>query len=516
MKISVLTKTFILILSSVLLLTFPTAASFAVPADEFVLPGDVPCPDGYRKGIIVDLNWTTDRSDDTISTSCTLPSAEDLALEAANEQNWRNVLAAQESARQQSAAWNADHPGQLQCFAWSVTHPDGVGVAAGTECAPIVSTVPNPDPNLPSRNAPPADEFELDGDVPCPDGYRKGIIVDLNWTTDRSDDTIRTSCTLPSEENLAWETLEQQFMQDVIQAEQSAFDESAAWNALNSGQQRCVFWSVSHPDGIQVRHGEACAPPIAPAPTSPVSLPDRDAAPAAELTMQGDVSCPDNYRKTLSVNLNATADMSDDLVTTTCILPSEENLAWEAIEQEFIQSVENAKQHAWNQSEAWNMANPGKQKCFFWIVTHPDGVSVSYGNQCAQVVPSTPGAIVSDGLLESPEPTRSDPVVSELQIDVPLVGMTQLLTTLSQDFSNLQDVSNSINQLRSITAANKKKIQLPNDQSSSFRYRSLTKSVCKVNAGFLLRKKPGVCKLAIELSPIAGFLISSNKTIKMK
>jgi hypothetical protein len=196
------------------------------------------CPAGSGRGTGVDLNFTTDRSDDTWFAYCvkTWRSTETIDAEA----KFRSDLdAAQASALAQSQAWNTANPGQQKCFQWGpLTSPSG-GTSSGGACANPVGSLPtsadtrtvtasvetrtinsnvesrtiltsiDPLPNIANggvipgtriASAPGQSQSSWEATAayknlsPCPNGSGRALEVNLNFTSDRSDDVYSTYC----------------------------------------------------------------------------------------------------------------------------------------------------------------------------------------------------------------------------------------------------------------------------------------------------------------------------------
>lgn len=95
----------------------------------------------------------------------------------------------------------------------------------------------------------------------CPAGSGMGIGSDLNFTTDRSDDTWYAYClkTWQSQTTLdAWAT----YQADRDAAQAAALLSSQQWNQANPGQQKCFQWGpITDPNG-GTSSGGVCANPV--------------------------------------------------------------------------------------------------------------------------------------------------------------------------------------------------------------------------------------------------------------
>ena len=70
-------------------------------------------------------------------------------------------------------------------------------------------------------------------------------------------------------------------------------------------------------------------------------------------------------------------------------------------DREFSEKQEAARAAAQAESQAWNAANPGKQKCVQWgPIVHANGVSTASGGVCAN--PVEPGASTTVATQEAP------------------------------------------------------------------------------------------------------------------
>lgn len=162
------------------------------------------CPEGTLRGGGVDLNFTTDRSDDKYFVTCDEPSptAED---DADFNQRSRDASAA---AEVESQAYSAANPGKQKCIQWGpVVHRNGISTSSGGVCAnivgvastsdtatvtsetststvvpetstPISSPTPTPTPTTTPTSTPSSEPRGLGGyAVIHPQGYVCGVIV---------------------------------------------------------------------------------------------------------------------------------------------------------------------------------------------------------------------------------------------------------------------------------------------------------------------------------------------------
>jgi hypothetical protein len=99
----------------------------------------------------------------------------------------------------------------------------------------------------------------------CPEGTLRGGGVDLNFTTDRSDDKYFVTCDEPSPTAAD----DADFNQRSRAAAAAAEVESQAYSAANPGKQKCVQWGpIVHRNGVSTSSGGVCANIIGVASTS--------------------------------------------------------------------------------------------------------------------------------------------------------------------------------------------------------------------------------------------------------
>ena len=168
------------------------------------------CPSGAGRGIGVDLNFTTDRSDDVQYAYCvkTWRSSETINAET----KYRiDIETAQASALALSLAWNTANPGQQKCFQWGpITSPSG-GTSSGGVCANPVGSLPSgvdtstTTPAVDTRTTTPAVDTRTTTPSPTPyngtggyavvhpDGHVCGVIVA------NSSDPFSNGGTMPQE-----------------------------------------------------------------------------------------------------------------------------------------------------------------------------------------------------------------------------------------------------------------------------------------------------------------------------
>ena len=99
----------------------------------------------------------------------------------------------------------------------------------------------------------------------CPEGTLRGGGVDLNFTTDRSDDKYFVTCDEPSPTAAD----DADFSKRTREATSAAEVESIAYSAANPGKQKCVQWGpIVHRNGISTSSGGVCANIVGVASTS--------------------------------------------------------------------------------------------------------------------------------------------------------------------------------------------------------------------------------------------------------
>lgn len=125
----------------------------------------------------------------------------------------------------------------------------------------------------------------------CPAGSGRGMGVDLNFTTDRSDDRWYAYCVKQwqSQSNIdAWASYRTQLQE----AQTAAENESRAWNAANPGKQKCVQWGpIVDPNGGE-SSGGVCANPVEPGPGTTVPTEEAPAVSVEETSTTPAPSTP--------------------------------------------------------------------------------------------------------------------------------------------------------------------------------------------------------------------------------
>jgi len=119
----------------------------------------------------------------------------------------------------------------------------------------------------------------------CPDGTGRGIGVDMNFTTTKTDDYYFVTC------NKNWRptadiNADADFRAREKAAVAAATLESQAWNAANPGKQKCVQWGpIVHANGVSTASGGVCANPVSPG--AGTTAPSQDAPSVSAPTSTG-------------------------------------------------------------------------------------------------------------------------------------------------------------------------------------------------------------------------------------
>jgi len=105
-------------------------------------------------------------------------------------------------------------------------------------------------------------------------------------------------------------------------------------------------------------------------------------------------SCPSGSGNGMGVDMNFTTSNSDDRWFAYCVKTWRPTVDINA-DANFRSAQEAAIAIATAESQAWNAANPGKQKCIQWgPIVHANGVSTASGGVCANPVAPGPGTTV--------------------------------------------------------------------------------------------------------------------------
>lgn len=104
--------------------------------------------------------------------------------------------------------------------------------------------------------------------------------------------------------------------------------------------------------------------------------------------------CPLGFQYSTGISVN----VSTGVVTTICNeSPTQLDLLSRQQDLDFQALIDSAVAYATSQSQAWNSANPGMQRCVSWgPIIHANGVSQSSGGVCANPVPTGEGTSVPE------------------------------------------------------------------------------------------------------------------------
>lgn len=123
-------------------------------------------------------------------------------------------------------------------------------------------------------------------------------------------------------------------------------------------------------------------------------------------------SCPSGSGNGMGVDMNFTTTSTDDRWFAYCIKTWRPSVDINA-DANFRAAQDAAIAAATAESQSWNAANPGKQKCIQWgPIVHANGVSTASGGVCANVVEPGPSTTVKsqeaptvEGPVTVPNPT---------------------------------------------------------------------------------------------------------------
>jgi hypothetical protein len=133
--------------------------------------------------------------------------------------------------------------------------------------------------------------------------------------------------------------------------------------------------------------------------------------------------CPVGYQYNTGIEVNAT---THEEFTICNAPPTEAELVVRQQDADFRAAQDAAIAAATRESQAWNAANPGMQKCIQWgPIVHANGVSTASGGVCANPV----GANDAVGLPSSPSDLviATDPVVISQSIDASDAPFTRVV-----------------------------------------------------------------------------------------
>lgn len=132
---------------------------------------------------------------------------------------------------------------------------------------------------------------------------------------------------------------------------------------------------------------------------------------ADSVNVPGQVSvdqCPAGYQYSTGISVNA----STGAYTTICNAPpNDADLLLRQQDADFQARINAAQSAAESASRAWNLANPGLQKCVQWgPIIHANGVSTSSGGVCANPITSADG--VTTPIVAAPQVDETVPVIA--------------------------------------------------------------------------------------------------------
>ena len=121
-------------------------------------------------------------------------------------------------------------------------------------------------------------------------------------------------------------------------------------------------------------------------------------------------NCPTGSGRGMGVDLNFTTTNSDDTWYAYCVKTWQSTAAIDA-ENKYRTDLANAQAIALAQSQEWNAAHPGQQKCFQWgPITSPSG-GTSSGGVCANPVGSLPSGVDTSTSTPSVDTRTTTPSV---------------------------------------------------------------------------------------------------------
>lgn len=349
----------------------------------------------------------------------------------------------------------------------------------------------------------------------CPVGYQDSIGIEVNVSTH----VTSTICYAPrSAAELLSQQQDQDFFARVRAATDAAAVASAAWNAANPGQQKCIQWGpIVHANGVSTSSGGVCANVVDSPPTPGVSTPSlvdntvitpqpvaSDGKPYI-VTLPGQhavTDCPSGYQGANGINVNATTGE----VVTECWMPA----AWSAYriggsiwqqylasggavdvaaEQERLDALAELKVRARAVAQAAADLNPGTKYCTDW-----SGYGET-GNECAYAF-----------LAPSPSPTALPSAPQPAPTATPQVS-TDPFTSAVKVVAKLTNLS---------LASKAKTLALPTSTGATIRYQSLTPKVCVVKANKVTKLANGTCKVSATVTDKSGIVFSATKKIVFK
>lgn len=187
-------------LAAAILLVSTAAIGLPASAGEVQrFEGDVACPDGYSRGIEVDI------AQNKTYTTCTKITQADRDAQAQDADFRARQDAAIEAATAESQAWNAANPGRQKCVQWGpIVHANGVTTASGGVCANPVE--PGAGTTVPTQDAPPvrAPETSTPSSTPRTETGATGAVNGGTSTTEAGTEPTTSSVTSPTLTYAQW------------------------------------------------------------------------------------------------------------------------------------------------------------------------------------------------------------------------------------------------------------------------------------------------------------------------
>lgn len=412
----------------------------------------------------------------------------------------------------------------------------------------------------------------------CPAGSGRGIGVDLNFTTDRGDDTQYAYCVKtwrPTEDINA--DANYRAAQDAAVA--AATLESQAWNAANPGKQKCVQWGpIVHANGVTTSSGGVCANPVQPGAGTTV----------ASETTTSVVGPTDpiakNPETTTAVPYDPKAIGSGG--TFTKILPGQHSTADCPVGYQAANGIVVAigtgtftecwPENAWNANrlggDYWNQfvasggtydiksvidqlagiatykskalalaqtaadLTPGIQRCSTWTAYGQSGQECAYafvkpsGSPDSGTVTVIDTATVSDEISDLAKEFNNLEETSTaniLETSTVLLQKVKINTTLNKLNALIKTVATSKNEIKVLTELSNRfskiaaktsfrKIELPQASNVVEKASSLTPNVCSVKTLVVEAQQSGKCIVSYSLTGSSGNTFTTKKTITFK
>ena len=418
----------------------------------------------------------------------------------------------------------------------------------------------------------------------CPAGAGRGMGVDLNFTTDRGDDTWYAYCVKtwrPTEDVNA--DANYRAAQDAAVA--AATLESQAWNAANPGKQKCVQWGpIVHSNGVTTASGGVCANPVQPGagttvasetttsvvgPTEPIAK-----SPETTTAVPYDPKAIGSGGKFTRIlpGQHSTADCPVGYQAANGIIVAigtgtftecwPEN-AWNANRlggdywNQFVSSggtydiksvidqlagISTYKSKALALAQAAADLTPGIQRCSTWSAYGQTGQECAYAFVKPSGSSDSGTATVFDTVTVSDTKTVSD-VISELakefnnleetatvnsidsqtvqlqkvKINTTLTKINDLIKTVATSKSEIKaltDLSNRFSKLA--TSSNANKLALPQASNIVEKALSLSPNICSVKNLLVVAQNSGKCVISYSITGSSGNTFTTKKTITFK